>query len=44
MIEEKTVVQLRKVTVERLKKIGSLGDTYDDVITRLLDRDLEVLK
>lgn len=34
---ETTTVQLLKTTVERLKKLGSKGETYDDIIQRLLE-------
>jgi len=34
--DEKTVIQLRKITVKCLKKIGKKGETYDDIIRRLI--------
>lgn len=44
---DKTSVSLRKRTLERVKKLGKLGDTYDDVINRALDayeRELSKVK
>jgi len=32
-----TVIRLKKATREKLKAIGMMGDTYDDVINKLLD-------
>ena len=32
-----TTIQLYKKTVKRLKKSGSMGQTYDDRINELLD-------
>lgn len=34
-----TTIQIAKVTVEKLKNIGKKGETYDDVINRLLDKE-----
>jgi hypothetical protein len=36
-----TYIRLRKETVEKLKKLGFKGETYDDIINRLIE---EVLK
>ena len=33
---EFTTIQVKKGTRERLKKLGRKGDTYNDIITRLL--------
>ena len=30
-------IRLKKATRERLKAIGMMGETYDDVINKLLD-------
>jgi hypothetical protein len=35
-VREKTI-RVRVKTYERLRKRGSMGDDFDDVITRLLD-------
>jgi len=34
-----TNIRLRTETRDRLKKIGFKGDSYDDIINRLIDRD-----
>lgn len=34
---EKTQIQIRVKTAERLKKLVGFNESYDDVITRLLD-------
>lgn len=31
------VVRLKKKTIERLKRIGKFGETYDQLINRILD-------
>jgi hypothetical protein len=33
---EYTYIRLKKETVEKLKKIGSKNETYDDIINRLI--------
>jgi hypothetical protein len=33
---EFTTIQVTKVTRERLKKLGKKGETYDEIVTRLL--------
>jgi uncharacterized membrane protein len=33
---EYTYIRLKKDTVEKLKKIGSKNETYDDIINRLI--------
>ena len=33
-----TQVRLRKETCEDLKKVGEMGDSYDSVIRRLLEK------
>jgi predicted CopG family antitoxin len=35
--EDLTTIQLKKKTRERLKKEGDKGESYDDVINRILD-------
>lgn len=37
MTTEKTTIWITKSTRERLKDIGRKGETYDEIITRLLD-------
>jgi hypothetical protein len=34
---EYSYVRLRKETVERLKRLGFKGETYDDIINRLIE-------
>lgn len=34
---EWTSIPVMKVTVERLKKLGTLADTYDSVLRKILD-------
>ena len=34
--QELTTIQLSKETREKLKDIGKMGETYDDVINRLI--------
>lgn len=38
MKSEKTTIQITKQTKERLSNMGSKGDTYEDIITCLLDK------
>ena len=39
MVEERenSTIKLTKTTKRRLEKIGRMGDSYEDVIIRLLD-------
>lgn len=37
MANEKPLIAVSQESKERLDKIGSKGDTYDDIIRRLLD-------
>lgn len=37
-MNEKTTIQVTVKTKDRLDKIGIKGDTYDDIINRLLDQ------
>jgi len=39
-----TNVRLKTETRDRLKKRGSKGESYDDIIARLLDLDEDVKK
>jgi len=36
--DDKTQIQLRKVTIECLKKLGIKGETYDIIIKRLIHK------
>ena len=36
-IRDGKTVKLRPFTVERLKDLGKKGETYDDIINRLID-------
>ena len=38
MAEKMTSVQVSPATRERLAKLGIMGDTYDDIVRRLLDK------
>jgi len=38
MSDEKTTIQVTVKTKARLTKLGLKGDTYDDIIRRLLDK------
>lgn len=40
MGEELTSIKIKKETRDVLKGIGKKGETYDDIINRLLDRVL----
>ena len=35
-MSERTTVSLRKNNYEKLKQIGKFGETYDDIISRVL--------
>lgn len=35
---ELTTISLPKTTVERLKALGCKGETYDDIVCRLLEK------
>ena len=32
-----TTISLKKETVDKLKMLGRKGDTYDDIVNRLID-------
>jgi len=36
--EKLTSIKIRKETAERLKELGRKGESYDDVLRRILDR------
>lgn len=40
MSEELTSIKIKKETRDVLKSVGKKGETYDDIINRLLDRVL----
>jgi hypothetical protein len=40
MRDEQTTIVIMKATRDVLKSIGKKGETYDDVVNRLLDRVL----
>jgi hypothetical protein len=33
-----TTIQLRKATRDRLKQFGGKGETYDEILNRMMDR------
>lgn len=35
--EETTTINVRKSTRDRLRRLGNMNDTYDDVIDRMAD-------
>lgn len=37
MVEEICVIRLKRKTRERLREFGKKGDTYDDIVTKLMD-------
>lgn len=34
---QKTTIQIDKTTQEKLKKVGTMNDTYDSLINKLID-------
>ena len=40
MQDDLTTIRLKKETATALKEIGKKGETYDDIVNRLLDRVL----
>ena len=40
MRDDLMTIRIRKETAKTLKELGKKGETYDDVINRLLDRIL----
>lgn len=36
-MEQETTIRVSKSTVERLKKLGHKGETYDEIVQRLLE-------
>lgn len=39
---QKTSIQLEKSTVEKLKVVGTMGDTYDILIQRLIEEHMKM--
>jgi predicted CopG family antitoxin len=39
--QESTTIQLSKETREQLKELGKMGETYDDVIKKLIKKAKE---
>jgi len=39
-----TTIRLKKETVEKLKEIGKKGETYDQIVNRLIEPLLKQLK
>ena len=37
MTNDRTSILIHRPTVDRLRKVGRFGETYDDLINRLLD-------
>jgi len=37
MSREQTLIPIKKSTRERLKKVGRKGETYDQIINKLID-------
>ena len=37
IMAKSTTIKVLKVTKDRLDKYGQFGDTYDDILTRVLD-------
>jgi len=40
-MSEYSYIRLKKETVEKLKKIGHKGETYDDIVNRLIEEAKE---
>lgn len=40
-VNNKRTISLEGSTLERLKKIGNMGETYDIVVNRLIDEHYE---
>lgn len=41
IMSETVNMKLRRATRERLKEFGRYGDTYDDILNRLMDHEEE---
>jgi hypothetical protein len=39
-----TTIKLSKETLERIKKIGNMGESYEDVIKMLIDEHIKIKK
>ena len=37
--EDSTLIAVKKATAAELKKLGDMGDTYEDVISRLIEKE-----
>lgn len=37
VMEDQTMIRVKKETRERLAALGSKGDTYDDIINKLIE-------
>ena len=37
----KTIIQIKKETREKIKSLGKMGETYDDVIQRMYESTVE---
>ena len=44
MKESTTTIKLKVKTQKRLLKLGYMGESYDDVINRLIDRELNQVR
>ncbi|MBA7648249.1 hypothetical protein ES703_56032 [subsurface metagenome] len=42
--EAPSTIRVRKKTVERLRKIGKFGESYNDIITRVLNSYQEIIE
>lgn len=38
---EKTMIQIKKSTREKIKSLGNMGETYDDVLNKMYDATVE---
>ncbi|MFT4311577.1 MAG: hypothetical protein ACMXX7_03040 [Candidatus Woesearchaeota archaeon] len=38
---DKTIIQIKKETREKIKSLGKMGETYDDVIKRMYESTVE---
>lgn len=43
-MNEITTIKLSKETLERIKKIGNMGESYEDVIKKLIDEHIKLKK
>ena len=40
-MSERTTISLSKNNYEKLKQIGKFGETYDDIISRVLSKEIK---